>query len=114
MIDWHVIEYLYPTAMSKFSDVMFPNVGLVSVSILNYYDINHLYYFFEKQGIHLTVETCTKNCWLYTISLDSGTVLCPTQETKSLREEIETEGFYECFKILDHKLAGEIIVKHGK
>ena len=42
--------------------------------------------------------------WVFSISLQSGIVFGPTQESKFTREETETEGFTECFRILDKKL----------
>jgi hypothetical protein len=39
--------------------------------------------------------------WVFTIALGNGFVYGPTTESKSTREEIETDGFYECFKVLD-------------
>lgn len=103
-MDWYVIEYLYPTALKKFSRMMFPNVGLPCLSILNYYDIKKLYYFFDKVGIYLTVEMCTIDLWVYTISSNDGRVFNTCTEPKQNREDIEVEGFYECFKLLEKKL----------
>ena len=48
MMDWYVIEYLYPNALKEFSKTMFPNVGLPCLSILGYYDVKKLYKFFDK------------------------------------------------------------------
>jgi hypothetical protein len=83
---------------------MFPNLGVPCISVLEFYDIKKLYHFFDKQGIYLTVEMYTKNMWVYTISLDDGRVIVPTQSSKERREEIENDGFEECFRILENKL----------
>jgi len=105
MMDWYVIEYLYPNALKEFSRTMFPNVCLPCLSILSYYDVKKLYKFFDKLGIYLTVEMYTKNNWVYSISLtDTKGYLNSSGESKTNREDIEIEGFYECFRILEKKL----------
>jgi len=83
---------------------MFPNMGVLSLSTLNLYDIKKLYQFFDKQGIYMNVEILQQNQWLFTVSLKNGIVYGPKQESKLSREDIETEGFIECFKILDNFL----------
>ena len=50
MIDWYSIEYLYPSSFKKFTNIMFPNVGVLSLSTLEFYDTKKLYYFFDKEG----------------------------------------------------------------
>lgn len=105
-MDWYIIQYLYPKAFIRFSESMFPNVGVLSISTLNLYDNKKLYQFFDKQGVFLTVERLGEEQWLYSISLKNGIVYGPKQESKTSREEIEIDGFNECFKILD-KLLGE-------
>ena len=42
--------------------------------------------------------------WIFTISLSNGTVFGPMQSSKETREESESDGFIECFRILDKKL----------
>lgn len=103
-MDWYVIQYLYPTALNRFCNTMFPNVGVPCVSVLEFYDIKKLYYFFDKQGIYLTVEMITRDMWVYTMSLENGKVISPCQDSKKRREDIEVEGFYECFQLLESKL----------
>ena len=103
-MDWYIIEYLYPRAFKRFSESMFPNVGVLSISTLNLYDNKKLFKFFDKQGVYLTVERLSKEQWLYTISLKNGIVYGPVQESKATREEIEIDGFNECFKTLDNIL----------
>ena len=103
-MDWYVIEYLYPNAFNRFKDIMFPNVGIISLSMLGFYDSKKLYQFFDKEGVYLTVEMYNPHQWVFCISLKNGTVLGPNQDSKPTREETETEGFLECFKILDLKL----------
>lgn len=103
-MDWYTVHYLYPNAFKRFSLVMFPNVGVPSISVLDCYDIKKLYHFFDKMGIFLTVEMCSKDIWLYTISLSNGTSFAPPQNSKKRREDIETEGFYECFRVLEKQI----------
>ena len=103
-MDWYVIQYLYPTALNRFCNTMFPNVGVPCVSVLEFYDYKNLYYFFDKQGIYLTVEMITKDMWVYMVSLENGNVISPCQDSKKRREDIEVEGFYECFQLLESKL----------
>jgi hypothetical protein len=83
---------------------MFPNTGVPSISVLDFYDIKKLYGFFDKQGIYLTIEMYTKNNWSYTIFLENEKVVLTSKESKSKREDIENDGFEECFKILDKKI----------
>lgn len=104
MMDWYIIQYLYPSAMGRFCETMFPNLGVPCVSVLEFYDIKKLYSFFDKQGIYLTVEMYTKDAWAYTVSFDDGRVIAPSQESKRRREEIESDGFEECFRLLEKKL----------
>jgi hypothetical protein len=44
------------------------------------------------------------NQWVFSISLQNGIVFGPNQSSKSNREEIEYDGFLECFKLLNKKL----------
>ena len=83
---------------------MFPNTGVLSLSTLHVYDVKKLYQFFDKEGIYLTIEMYNPQQWVYTVSLDCGIVFGPTQESKSTREDIEFEGFLECFRVLEKKL----------
>ena len=52
MIDWYTIEYLYPESFKRFTNTMFPNMGVLSISSLEGYDIKKLYHFFDKEGIY--------------------------------------------------------------
>jgi hypothetical protein len=104
MIDWYMVEFLYPIAFKKFTDTMFPNVGVISLSTLEFYDNKKLYQFFDKQGIFLTTEMYRPYHWVFTVSLQSGVIFGFNQESKSTRDEIECEGFIECFKIMDKQL----------
>ena len=104
MMDWYTIDYLHPNALKRFSEVMFPNIGVLSLSTLQVYDVKKLYQFFDKEGIYLTIEMYNPNQWVFSISLSNGTVFGPTQESKSTRDEIEFEGFLECFRILEKKM----------
>lgn len=103
MFDWYTVEYLYPKAFNQFIRAMFPNVGIISTSSLCFYDIKKLYRFFDNQGIFLNVDMYNPNQWGYSISLQNGSVFCPTQQSKPTRENIESDGFMECFKLLDKK-----------
>ena len=100
-MDWHVIKYLYPKSYDRFIETMFPYVGVISLTTLEYYDLKKLYGFFDREGIFLTVEMYIPNRWVHTVSLCNGIVFSSNQEPKSSREEIECDGFSECFKILD-------------
>ena len=107
-MDWYVVEYLYPNAFKRFTDIMFPNVGVLSISTLGLYDSKRLYQFFDKEGVYLTIEMYNPHQWVCSVSLKNGIVFGPTQDSKSTREETETEGFLECFRILDKKLKGTL------
>ena len=100
-MDWYMIEFLHPNALKRFTEVMFPNIGIISLSTLHDYDVKKLYQFFDKEGIFLTTEMYNPNQWVFTISLYNGIVFGPTQESKKTREDIEFEGFLECFRILE-------------
>lgn len=101
MIDWYSIEYLYPSSFKKFTNIMFPNVGVLSLSTLEFYDTKKLYYFFDKEGVYLTIEMYNPHQWVFSISLANGIVFGPTQDSKTTRSEVEYDGFLECFRILD-------------
>lgn len=103
-MEWYSIEYLYPLAFKRFVEVMFPNVGLITISILENYDIKKLYKFFDEEGVFLTIETYKPYQWVFTISLSNGIVVGPTKESKKTRENCEIEGFSECFRILEKKI----------
>jgi hypothetical protein len=103
-MDWYTIEYLYPLSFDRFIKTMFPNVGVISLSTLMFYNTKNLYQFFDKEGIYLNVEAYNKCIWVYSISLHNGASFAPNQTTRTNREEIESDGFVECFKILDKKL----------
>ena len=101
MLDWYTVEYLYPNSFKRFSDLMFPNVGVISLSTLGVYDTKKLYQFFDKEGVYLTIEMYNPHQWVFSVSLHNGIVFGPTQVSTATREETETDGFLECFKILD-------------
>ena len=103
-MDWYTVEYLYSKSFKRFAEIMFPNVGVLSLNTLEYYDVKKLYQFFDKEGIYLTVEMYKKDLWGYNISLHNGVVLCPNQESQPTREDSEINGFLECFKILDKNI----------
>lgn len=103
-MDWYVIEYLYPESFKKFIDTMFPNVGLVSITLLQHFEIKNLYYFFEKQGVYLTIEKCTPYFWVYNISTENGLAFGNTFSCNFTRDNIEIEAFTDCFRFLDNKL----------
>lgn len=99
-----MIEYLYPESFKRFTDAMFPNIGLPCVSVLLCYDIKKLYKFFDREGVYLNVETYNPHQWVYTISVNNGVNFGPGQFSKYSREDAEIEGFSECFKLLDKKI----------
>jgi len=103
-MDWYTIEFLYPIAFKRFKERMFPNLGIISISSLYFYDIKKLYYFFDKEGVYLTTEICKPSQWIFSVSLSNGVVFGLGDCSKQNREDIEVEGFYECFKILDKKM----------
>jgi hypothetical protein len=107
-MDWYSIEYLYPNALSKFKERMFPNVGVLSLSTLVYYDNKKLYQFFDKEGVYLSIEMYNPRQWVFSISLHNGIVFGPTQESKKSREEAEEDGFFECFRVLDKIVIGDV------
>jgi len=104
MIDWYVIEYLYPESFKRFIETTFPNIGIVSLNCLSFYQMKNLYTFFEKEGLIIKVEQCCPKRWLYTISIKDIIILGPLNLKENTKEEIETETFMECFKILDKML----------
>lgn len=83
---------------------MFPNTGVISTSLLNFFDYSKLYKFFDENGIYLTVEKYGKNQWSYLISFKNGVVISPEQVSRETRIEIEIDGFIECFKYLENIL----------
>jgi hypothetical protein len=87
---------------------MFPNVGVLSLSTLEFYDTKKLYQFFDREGVYLTVEMYNPHQWVFTVSLHNGVVFGPTQDSKPTREEVELDGFMECFKILDKILRDRV------
>ncbi len=107
MLDWYTVEFLYPKAFKKFSKCMFPNLGVLSISTLEFYDTKKLYQFFDKQGVYLTIEMYNPKQWVFSISLHSGIVFGPIQESQTTREDIENCGFVECFKVLENLLKDE-------
>lgn len=103
-MDWYIIQYLYPKSFKRFVNIMYPNIGLLSISVLNCYNIKKLYRFFNNEGILLNVESLNKTRWLFSISINNDFTFIPNQITKYTREEIEIDGFYECFRVLDSKI----------
>jgi hypothetical protein len=101
MFNWKKIQIDYPNAYKRFCEVMFPYIGVMGLSTLYLFDTRKLYYFFDKQKIFLTIERFGPNQWVYTISLSDGRVLCPYQESRNSRDEIESDGFIECFRIME-------------
>jgi len=100
-MDWYVIKYLYPNAFKRFAESMFPNVGVISLSMLNLFDNKKLYNFFDKEGVYLNIEMYNPKQWGFILSLNNGIVFGPSQFSKTTREESENDGFIECFKMLD-------------
>lgn len=105
MLNWKKIKTQYPRSYDRFVGVMFPYVGVLGLSTLYLFETKKLYYFFDKQKVYLTIERFGNHQWLYTISLGDGTVLCPKQESRKTRDEIEIDGFIECFNVLNKQLS---------
>lgn len=105
MINWKKIRILYPHAYHRFVEVMFPYVGVIGLSTLYLFESKKLYYFFDKEKVFLTVERFGPNQWLYIITLGDGRVLCPDQESRNSRDEIEMDGFMECFRVLNNQMS---------
>ena len=103
-MDWYTIEFLYPLSFKRFTEKMFPTVGILSLSTLCHYDMKKLYYFFDKEGVYLTTEMYKPSQWVFSISLNNGIVFGPMQDSRLTREDCECDGFVECFKVLDRKL----------
>jgi hypothetical protein len=103
-MEWYFIEYIHPNAFNRFVKTMFPNIGLLTTSSLENYDIKKLYKFFDDEGIYLTIEMYNPHQWVFSISLNNGVVFGPTKESKKTREECELTGFRECFQILEKKI----------
>lgn len=104
MIDWYHIKKTYPKSFEKFINQVFPNVGMPCIVSLNLFDLKKLYRFFDNNGVFLNIEMYNKNQWSFTISLHNGFVIGGGCNSKQTREEIEVEGFMECFKMLEKKL----------
>ena len=113
MLNWKKIKEVYPHSYGRFVETMFPYVGVIGVSTLYLFEIKKLYYFFDRNGIYLTIERIGPNQWLYTISLSNGNVLCPKQESKQTREEVELDGFFECFRVLNNEFWFNIDEQHN-
>lgn len=107
-MDWYEIEYLYPKSFERFKKIMFPYVGVISLSTLEFYDNKKLYRFFDKEGVYLTIEMYNPNQWVFTISLQCGIVFGPTQDSKRTREECECDGFIECFRLMDKLITEKV------
>lgn len=103
-MDWYFIKNNCPKSFEKFIQNMFPNVGVPCITSLNLFDDRKLYKFFDDNGVFLNIEMYSKNQWVFTISLNNGYVIGNGINSKPTREEIEIEGFKECFKMLEKKL----------
>ena len=103
-MDWYTIEYLYPLSFKKFKEMMFPNTGIISLTVLENYDLKKLYHFFDKMGVYLIVEKFKYDQWVHTISTND--VVLGPGNFNTTREGTEEEGFTECFKILEKTLNG--------
>lgn len=103
-MDWYIVKFLYPNAYERFCDMMFPNTGVVSIFTLSCYDNKKLYSFFDKEGIFLIIERYHTSYWNYNISLQNGICFGFGSGSKKTREEVEEEGFLECFGVLDKLL----------
>ena len=104
MMDWYYVKTYCPKSFERFVCGMFPNVGIPCVSSLNLFDNKKLYKFFDNNGVYLNIEMYNQNQWAFTISLNNGFVIGNGQTSKQTRDEIEKDGFIECFKILEKRL----------
>jgi hypothetical protein len=104
MIDWYNIKENYPKSFERFIAVMFPNLGVPCLNSLSLFDLKKLYKFFDDDGVYLNIEMYNKNQWFFTISLKNGYVVGNGNMSRQTREEIEVDGFKECFKMLEKKL----------
>ena len=102
VMDWYMIEYLYPKGFKRFIEIMFPHIGVPSLNILNSYETKKLYHFFDKESIYLIVEMLKSDIWVHTITTNDY-VLGPGEFQKT-REDCEINGFTDCFRILDKRL----------
>mgnify|MGYP000518577638 CR=1 FL=1 len=65
-MDWYIVQYLYPKAFKRFTDVMFPNVGVISLSTLEFYDVKKLYdLYYYIQDLYLINEKFAKQSIVY-------------------------------------------------
>jgi hypothetical protein len=103
-MDWYTIEYLYPLSFNKFKESMFPNTGIVSLTVLEHYDLKKLYSFFDNHKIYLIIENLKPSQWAYTISTND--IVFGPGDFQNSREKIEENGFTECFRTLEKMLAG--------
>jgi len=102
-MDWYEIQYLYPNSYDKFVKTLYPNIGIISISILSHFDYKKLYSFFDNEEIYLNIEMNTPSCWSYTITMGKNIIASPN--FANTRNKIEELGFYECFKLLDNKMS---------
>lgn len=112
MIDWYIIQYLYPESFKRFVEDTFPNIGVISLCCLSFYDVKKLYWFFKKNGITMNVELINKDKFIYVISLNCGVTIVPSQISKNSKIEMEIDGFFDCFRRLDIKLRESIDEKY--
>ncbi len=103
-MEWYIIEYLYPSAYKLFTDKMFPNIGLLSTTLLKNYDLKKLYNFFDGQGIYLNVEIILPQQWCYHISRKDNYYVKTGNKNFQTRESCEVDGFTNCFLLLDKKI----------
>lgn len=104
MMNWLDIKNNYPKSYEHFVSGMFPNVGIPSVSSLNFFDNKKLYKFFDDNGIYLNIEMYNPRQWVFTVSLKNGIVIGNGLNSRETREEVEIDGFNECFKMLEKRL----------
>lgn len=103
-MDWYYIKDYCPKSFEKFVNEMFPNLGMPCISSLSFFDTKKLYKFFDNNGVYLNVEMYNPHQWAFTISLNNGFVLSNGHGSRQTREEIEMDGFKECFRMLEKKL----------
>jgi len=107
-MDWYSVKFLYPLSFDKLIKTIYPNVGLVSIITLESYNIKQLYSFFDDEGIYLITDLISSKIWVYNISTTGNKTTGMSKNSKATRDEIEIEGFYECFNILEQKIINSL------
>jgi len=103
VFDWGKVIDECPLSFKFFKESVFPNTPIVNKSILSFYHIRNLYYFFDSIGIILSVEGFSESQWVGHIQLRSGFSFS-VKGYHSSRTELENSSFIECFEQLEIRL----------